>query len=259
MKVLILTDGCNWIVDRITDRIIAGMPDIEFLRADYTKIRTEELIDTANICDLVHYNNWDISYHLHRYQEIKTPFLYTVRSHRYPSYTYDVANWATKTMVINPMLLREIPNSVYVPDGIFEQFQPSKFVVGYAGLPNEYKGFHLIKQACEELGVEIKAATGYLKPEEMVDFYKSINLYVCASVAEGHSTPVMECLAMNIPVATLKVGLPSILNIHFIEERTVKSIKRTISKFYTSPQVLPIYSWENIIPQIKKLYNECVR
>lgn len=258
MKVLILTDGCGWIVDRITDKIVSGV-DAEFEVAKYTEITTDAFIGKANSVDLVHYNNWDIGYHLSRLNEIKTPFLYTVRSHRYPSYTKDVAKWATKTLVINPILLDEIPNSVYIPDGTDDMFYQHQkpFVVGYAGFDNEYKGTHLIRQACKELGCEFKHAFNIL-PQDMVGWYRSLNLYVCASVAEGHSTPVMECMALNVPVATLPVGVPCSLNTNFIEERTVESIKKAIGKFYTRPQV-DEFKWSNILPQIEKLYYDTQR
>lgn len=255
-KIYLLTDGCGWIVDRISAKI-ATIPDFEFEIGDYVKTPTDVLIEKANNSDLIHYNNWDASYHHSRLNEINVPFLYTIRSHRYPEYTKQVYNWATKTMVITPMLLSEFPNATYIPDGVFDEFYSTKpFVVGYAGMINEYKGVHLIERACRELGCELKIANG-IDSKDMVDFYNSIDLYVCASVAEGHSTPVMECMAMNKPVVTVKVGLPSTLNANFIEERTVEGIKKSISKFYTRPQVEQ-FKWDNVLEQIKNLYNSMI-
>ena len=254
MRILILTDGAGWIVDRITNRIIDSMPEIEFTLLPYTGITTDLFIEVASKADLVHYNNWDIQYHWPACRAIKTPFLYTIRSFRYPDYVLDVVAWATRTLVINPHILKEYRNVTFIPDGIDDMFKPDhEFTVGYAGKPDDYKGYNIIKQACDELGCKFKPALD-LPPEWMPDYYKSIDLYVCASEAEGHSTPVMECLAMNIPVVTTCVGIPAGLNLHFAE-RTVEGLKREISKFYTAPQVLE-YSWDKIIPQIKKLYYE---
>ena len=254
MKVLILTDGAGWIVDRITQRIINSMPDIEFIQLPYTGISTDYFIEISKTVDLVHYNSWDIQYHWPACREIKTPFLFTIRSFRYPDYIIDVVAWATKTLVINPGILKEYRNVIYIPDGIDEVFKPDhEFTVGYAGKPDDYKGYGLIEQACDELGCVFKPAID-LPPSWMPEYYRSIDVYVCASIAEGHSTSVMECLAMNKPVITTCVGLPAMLNLHFTE-RTVDGLKREISKFYTSPQVSE-YSWDKIIPQIKKLYYE---
>lgn len=252
MTILILTDGCNWIVDRITDHIIKSLPDINFIRKNYTKISTQDFIKLANEVDIIHYNNWDISYHLHRYQEIKKPFLYTVRSFRYPPYAQKVAQWATKTLVIHPDLLLHIPNSVYIPDGVFDEyFTNKKFVVGYAGKPDAYKGFHLIQEACNQAGVVFEHADN-IPPAHMPDWYDSIDLYVCMSIAEGHSTPVMEAMARNIPVITPKVGIPGTLGLKYTE-RNVTALKEEILKHYTQPMMEP-YKWSNIIPQIESLY-----
>lgn len=257
MKVLILTDGLNWIVDRITNTIIEKMPDVDFIRMKYPTISTDEFIKISEVVDLVHYQNWDIKYHLHRLHDIKTPFLYTFRSHRYPSYAIDVSRWATKTMVINKQLKEEIPWSVYIPDGIFDQFYSYKqFTVGYAGVPDDYKGYTMINEACNELGCTFRHAYG-IPPEDMPDFYRSIDLYVCASVAEGHSTPVMECMAMNKPVITPPVGVPAGLNVH-LYFRNKQSLKEAISKFYTRPQVEE-FRWDNIIPNLKSLYLETIK
>jgi glycosyltransferase involved in cell wall biosynthesis len=115
----------------------------------------------------------------------------------------------------------------------------------------EYKGYNLVKKVCDDLGIEVVVAKG-IKPEDMPKWYKSIDLYVCASVNEGHSTPVMECLAMNKPVVTTDVGIPSLLNVHKAD-RTYDSLKQEIGKFYTSPQVQE-YRWKNVAGKFNDLY-----
>lgn len=252
MKILILADIPGWIVDRICDRMIQGI-DFEFMKEYYACISTEELIERANRCDLVHYLNWDIQYHWNELHRINVPFLMSIRSHRFPPYVRDVAK-RVNVHVINLDLQNEFPGSHYIPDGIFDQFKPDhEFVVGFSGRPDDYKGYPLISQACKELGVKFKPAAGDIKPEDMYDYYKSIDLLVCASQAEGFGAPLMECLAMNKPVVTTNVGIARYLNVHKIE-RTVESIKSGIQRFYTSPQVLSQYSWVNVCAQFKELY-----
>ena len=254
MKILILADIPGWIVDRIVDRMIEGI-NFTFTKRYYTSIPTDQLIAEANQHDLVHYGNWDLQYHIQSLDLIKVPLLVSIRSHRYPPYVRDLAMQNKFHIhVINPALHDAFPNAHLIPDGIFDQFKSDHdFVVGFAGKADEYKGFPLIVQACKELGVKFKPATGDVKPENMLEYYKSIDLLVCASLAEGHSSPVMECLAMNKPVITTDVGIPRLLNVHKIE-RTVEGIKYGIQKFYTQDQVLPRYSWLNICDQFKKLY-----
>jgi glycosyltransferase involved in cell wall biosynthesis len=252
VKVLIIADIFGWIIDRITDRMISGI-DFDFTKRYYTDMKADELLEESNKHDLVHYNNWCHVDHKDIINQIKVPFLMSVRSHRYPPYALELAKFHP-THVISPMLRDEFPGSYYIPDGIFEQFIPDhEFTVGFAGKPDDYKGFNLIVQACKELGVKFKPATGDVHPENMYDYYKSIDILVSASVAEGFNAPVMECLAMNKAVITTDTGISKYLQVHKIE-RTVASIKAGIQKFYTSPQVIPEYSWDRVCKQFKELY-----
>ena len=252
MKILILADIPGWIVDRITDRIIQGI-DFEFTKRYYASISTDQLIEEGNQHDLVHYGNWDIQYHVDGISKIKVPFLMSIRSFRYPPYIHEVAR-KVHIHVIHPGLHDIFEGSHYIPDGIFDQFKPERdFIVGFAGKADEYKGYGMIAQACAELGVKFKPATGEVPPEGMLEYYKSIDLLVCASHAEGFGMPVMECLAINKPVITTDVGAARYLNVHKVD-RSVEGIKQGILRFYTSSQVLPKFSWENVCCQFKKLY-----
>lgn len=43
-------------------------------------------------------------------------------------------------------------------------------------------------------------------PEEMRDFYHSLDVYVCASRSEGAPNPCLEAAACGIPLVTTRVG-----------------------------------------------------
>ncbi|MEA1925844.1 MAG: glycosyltransferase [Patescibacteria group bacterium] len=250
-KILILTDGLGWIVDRITNEMISRI-SYEFTEFNYTEIATEDLLYHAEKHDLVHYQNWDLKYHMPRILEMKTPLLVSCRSHRY-SEDFQEAYKKVQTHTITPELKEKFPNSTYIPDGIFEM--EHEFTVGFAGRQDEYKGYRLIKKACDELGVRFKPAEN-LKPEEMKSYYDSIDLYVCASENEGHSTPVMECLSINKPVITTDVGIPKMFDVYKIE-RSMEGIKKGIKQFKTEDWVKN-YTWENTCNQFKKLYAEII-
>lgn len=275
MKVLILADRPGWIVNRVVDSMIEGIP-CEFTKRFYTRVSAAEVIALAAEHDLVHWGNWDLSYIVKSYRPRRkgacgdrhsqfvaavaevAPFLYTIRSHRYRPYVVDAARKATRAHVVGPLLLEEFPHAIYIPTGISEGCRSTKpFVVGWAGRPTKYKGVHLLTQACEELGVELKLAKGRIPPKDMPDWYRALDLYVCASVAEGFSAPVMECLAMNVPVITTDVGIPSTLNVMKIP-RTVEGIKEGIERFYTQNQVLPRFSWKVVNRQFHDLYRSMV-
>jgi len=252
-------------VDRIVQRMVEGIPH-DFTVRNYGSISSAKLLKLAREHDLVHYANWTIKHHRRVWDDLfQLPFLLTVRSHRYPAYVKEVAARVSCVHVVNPKLLEDFPEAVYIPTGIFEQFWDERFVVGsvarrgdYGGKNLEYKGIPLIERACAELGVEFRPAFGDMSPGDMVEYYRSLNVYVCASVAEGHSTCVMECLAMNVPVISTDAGPPSAFDLGVTKvERTVGSIKEAISKFYTAPKVAG-HNWVDVCARFSELYERMV-
>jgi glycosyltransferase involved in cell wall biosynthesis len=250
---LILADLPNWIVCRITDEMIRRMP-CDFTKRYYTQISTDEFVTLANQHDLVHYQNSDWQYHIDRIDEIKVPIITSIRSFRYPDYIHRL-DGKVHYHILNPLQREFFPDATYIPDGVFP-FESRPFTVGFAGRPDEYKGYEMIERACRELGVIFKPALN-LRPNQMQEYYDSIDLYVCASENEGHSTPVMECLSMNKPVITTDVGIPHFLNVYKIK-RTVEGIKDGISIFYTKPMVRD-FSWESACNKFTELYETIAR
>jgi glycosyltransferase involved in cell wall biosynthesis len=257
MKILLLSDGQNWIVDRISNEFIKRIPhDIEL--DYYTTIDPRDFITKASSVDLVHSNNANIGRLYPTFEHIKTPILVSVRSFRYPASFTKQSSSLAGVHVIHPDLLGSFNNATYIPDGIFEGFE-DEFVVGMACQDGEwskkYKGYYLVEEACKRLGVAFKPVHN-LKPEQMPEYYKSLNLYVCASENEGCGTPVLECMSLNVPVLTTDVGIAKFLDIAKCE-RNVESIEEGILKFYTFPQVKD-YTWENSCKKLTKLY-ECLQ
>lgn len=260
MKILLLSDGLGWIVDKDCQALADHLPEVDISIKYYTKMTPEEFIEESEKNDLVHYGNWDIKRFKYALPHIHKPLLVSVRSHRYDPYVKELLD-RKKTWfhVINEDLLNDFPGATYLPEGIFDQFRPDHdFTVGFAGYHDQrthrYKGVYLIEQACQELGVKFKPAFNNIRFEDMPDYYRSIDLYVCASEAEGFSTAVMECMSMNVPVITVDTGVPSKYNIIKIE-RSVEGIKEGIQKFYTQDLVKE-YRWDKLAPKYKKLYEE---
>lgn len=257
MKILIMPDGNNWVVDRNCRALVKHLPDIEFTIRPYTKISDEDFIKEAEKNDLVHYFNWDLKRHRAALPFIKKPLLMSVRSHRYPPFTQEMyVRPNTWFHVINPDLLKDFPKATYIPNGIFDNIQPThEFTVGFAGWQSdrEYKGIPLIEEACCKLGVKFKPAYN-IPPKKMQEYYDSLDVYVCASLAEGFSTPVMECLAMNVPVVTVDTGLPRQFDIVKVE-RSVEGIMKGIQRFYTQDLVKD-YRWDKLAPQYRDLYTK---
>lgn len=260
LNVLILADKPGWVVDRVVDRLIKGIP-CNFTKKYYSIISPQELLEISSNYDLVHYSNFDISYHLQVINDIKTPFLIGDRSHRWHDFVPNLKEIIRENkfyvQVLNESLLTDLPNAKYIPNGIFENFYPKKeFIVGFAGQPTEYKGFQMIQQACKELGVKFFPAIGQISPKKMPSYYRKINLLVSASLNEGHCNPVHECMRMNVPVITTETD--AVINYNLVKvERSVEGIKNGILKFYTQPQVAHL-TWEKVCNQFFDYYKEIV-
>jgi hypothetical protein len=151
----------------------------------------------------------------------------------------------------------------YIPNGVDEQLFNKEFVVGFVGSDQahntEYKGLHLVEQACKELGLTLKRThnnypSNVIPNDQMPEFYKSIDCLVMPSIGEGCNNPTMEALAMNIPVISTRVGIAEELDGVILVDRNVDSIKGALRKLSGRIQILEKYTWDKIAEQYHKLY-----
>ncbi len=113
----------------------------------------------------------------------------------------------------------------YTPNGVdVDFFRPGSsevpvrsrrpFRVGWAGsLTNhgpEHRGVReVIEPAAERAGVEVRLAVReetWRDRDEMLEFYRGIDVYLCASRSEGTPNPCLEASACGLPVITTPVG-----------------------------------------------------
>ncbi len=113
-----------------------------------------------------------------------------------------------------------LPNGVdasfFTPDAAKrERREGEPLVVGWAGsvanFGAEMRGLPtVIQPACDALaGVELRIAAreDQLRTEvEMRDFYRSLDVYLCASRVEGTPNPCLEAAACGVPVLSTAVG-----------------------------------------------------
>lgn len=181
--------------------------------------------------------------------------------------------------------LLEIDNKpmCVITDGIdLEKFYPinierlsnlknRKIKIGWVGNSNwvnnavDYKGINtIIKPAVEELkkeGFNIELFTSdkldkLIPIDKMVNYYSNIDIYICASIAEGTPNPVLEAMACGIPIITTDVG---IVNEAFgekqkefiLKERSSLALKEKIKELLLSENKLQELSQENL-ENIKK-------
>ena len=122
----------------------------------------------------------------------------------------------------------------------------------------------IIIPAIEELKeegykVSLKTAdrkNGVIKQEDMPNYYKELELYVCASKTEGTPLPVLEAMACGVPIVSTDVGivkeaLGNEQSNYILSERSKEKLKNKKKDLCENSQKLKILSKENL-EQIKK-------
>jgi glycosyltransferase involved in cell wall biosynthesis len=185
---------------------------------------------------------------------------------------------ARGVFVISKLLYREFQSLVdvpvfYTPNGVdTDLYRPLPtgrtapgLRVGWAGrrtgLEPEQKGLDDFIAPAVRLvqGAQLVTAIREEKwrnPEEMRDFYHSLDVYVCASRSEGAPNPCLEAAACGVPVVTTRVGnMPELIQ-HGVNglfvERDVVDIAATLSLLRGKPELrvklsqsmlTPIHAW----------------
>ena len=171
---------------------------------------------------------------------------------------------AGAVFVNNRLLLEELGPRFsqpvyYTPNGVDTAFfrppaagrppaPPGSLRVGWAGsLSNqgaEHRGVHqLIAPAVATVaGAELRLAVREEKwrdRAEMLDFYRSLDVYVCASRSEGTPNPCLEAAACGLPVVTTRVGnMPELIRDGengFFVEREVAAIAGKLARLRDDP------------------------
>jgi hypothetical protein len=161
----------------------------------------------------------------------------------------------------NPKLLKQlnIPNAVYIPNGVDEKLFNKIFVAGFVGAKgsNDHKGLSLAQKACDDLGIELRIAHEHnYDHEDMPEFYNEIDCLLIPSLSEGCHNPTLEALAMNIPVISTDVGIAKELEGVILIERNVENIKEALRKLSGRIQILEEYTWDLIAKKYHNLYVE---
>jgi glycosyltransferase involved in cell wall biosynthesis len=73
----------------------------------------------------------------------------------------------------------------------------------------------------------------------MLDFYHSLDVYVCASRSEGTPNPCLEAMACGLPVITTRVGnMPELIRDGengYLVERNVAAIAEKVARLRDDP------------------------
>ncbi|MCR5145827.1 MAG: glycosyltransferase [Clostridia bacterium] len=173
----------------------------------------------------------------------------------------------------------------------FKNIKNRKVIIGWVGNSNwngdidkDHKGINtIIKPAIEQLqaegmNIELQCTDKFEKfipHDEMPNYYKKIDLYICASLNEGTPNPVLESMACGIPVISTDVGIVSEVfgekqKRFILKERTVECLKESIKEFINNLdnvedlvnenlKQIQDWSWENKTKEFKEFFDICLK
>ena len=270
--VLCIVDRPRWAHDRKTDALASALGSYYEIRKRY---QAEVSADDLERADCVLFYYWLQIERLGHLREVlarlRDRLLVGICSHfelagawREPGLAM-LEELARAVFVNNRLLLKEFGPQLrrpvyYTPNGVdTEFFRPLTATctppplrplrVGWAGsLTNqgaEHRGVHeFIAPAVQAAGAELRLAIREEKwrgQEEMLDFYHSLDVYICASRSEGTPNPCLEAAACGLPVVTTRVGnMPELIRDGangFFVERDVDDIAAKLAKLRDDPDL----------------------
>ena len=269
-EVLFIVDGPNWALDFNT-RGLQGASGKEYqVVKRYQAEVTETELDHADLIVVYYWLQFrHMSYLEAAFMRNRHKLLIGVCGHvglegeRCKPGLATLRKLPRGVFVINMFLYCELQSLlglpvVYTPMGVDTAFYhppPTMRVapglrVGWAGSLSNHgpkqRGFYdLIVPAVRSVeGAQLVTAIREQKwrgPEEMRDFYHSLDVYVCASRSEGTPNPCLEAAACGVPVVTTRVGnMPELIE-HgvngFFVERDVAIIAARLTLLRDSPEL----------------------
>jgi len=270
MRILILSDLINnWAIHNRAKAIQKYLPQYDItIRAG---LANSPALKDAGEFDIIHFN---FSYGLtHHYafikRNLKKCLLTIVNERSYfighgvdPEQYKELMEICPYKTSVGPTMAK-VTGAVYIPNGIdTDIFKESKKpIVGFSGTNREAKNMSAIVQACEDLGLEMRTANyNNNKPDlphtRMSEFYKSLDVYVHASLTEGFNNTIIEALYCNVPVLMTKQGAWEEFAgwVDFIEDPTAEGVKKALQKFVGRKLIEQKYLWASIIPQYAEMY-----
>ena len=237
-RILIVSDYPGWAYDHVSDAIMGHLSPF----FAFTRVHAVDLpLINHNEFDLVYVMYWHTDF-LERNIIPKSKLILQVSSfwswqHKYrlsaAALAKDYLNRAQAVSVNCPGLYDLIsPHHAKVflnPSGVdLDLFTPQPprsaqgqepLVVGWTGSVGEHgdnKGLlDIIRPACDALSdVILKTVTredDWLPHEQMPQFYREIDVYLCASQSEGTPNPVLEAAASARAVISTPVGVVPML------------------------------------------------
>ena len=267
--VLFIVDSPNWAHDFKTDHIMRSLNDSYFMRK-----RCQSDVDASDIrwADLIvvfywkQFNHENMQRLMPVCQENKHKLLIGISSHqelmgkwREPGLSL-LRELAAGIFANSLLLYREYGPQFeqpffYTPNGVDTAFftpggnvrHGGPFRVGWAGSLTNHgpiRGYdeYIVPAVQMVEGAELVTAARedqWRGPEQMREFYRSLDAYICASSAEGTPNTCLEAAACGVPLATTRVGnMPELVRDGangFFVERDVRDIVEKLTRLRDTP------------------------
>ncbi len=246
-RILLIVDIPNWAFHTLARAIQSGLA--HRFRCDIMIGSQLAAFDETDY-DLIH-----VFFEMERnhlpYVHGKTRILKSVYSHYWQQWGMSVADFykthlreAHAVCVPSALLadaLRELPVPVSIaPEGVDTSFftpagikREGPLVVGWAGHPNRsIKRLEWMKAATDDL-CELRLTNGLLSPEEMREFYRSVDIIACSSIAEGAPRPLMEGMSCGLFPLSFDVGIAGELingnrNGYLVQNNTIEGLRSAV-------------------------------
>ena len=269
-EILIIADIPGWALDRTAENVIKRLSN----RFKFKKVFNAQAVEAIkkNDYDLLYITYWrqfqDASINI----QINGPAITGIRSHFKWDEGKNLPPSDEMLNQINAFKAINVPSRIlynlfkdkhpalfYTPHGVDHNiFVPSKnpftspsgeLIIGWTGSMYNHPGKRglddLLIPALKNLkGVKLKTAAREDKwrtQEEMVDFYQSLDAYICTSRTEGGPHPLLEASSCGIPIISTKVGIaPDLIvsneNGIFID-RSINSIIKAVTFLQDNPEL----------------------
>ena len=260
-KILIIVDRPGWAHDHKTGNLQRVLSDKYEIIKKYQSEVSEVDLQQANLIQVYYWLQVQRLPHLAQaFDQNSSKLLVGVCSHiELENDLFEPAlvqlGKANAVFVNNLLLYQELEPLLntpvlYTPNGVDTNFFSPRTIkyrsdnmrVGWSGsLSNRVPGYrgleNFIVPAIQAMkGVELVTAIReehWRSHKEMIDFYHSLDVYICASVTEGTPNTCLEAAACGIPVVTTRVGnMPELIkpgiNGYFIE-RDIADIVRVLT------------------------------
>lgn len=198
VNIRVTENDMPWIVGRYAKELVARLPQFGIQAAinQFTDVDLEYHANTYSLpsrrpaIGLFAHNRFEMAPHFDGHIALNPVFCETLRQHG----------------AKDPVVIEQAVDDTFLREG--------KPVFGVAGSVkgDNRKGQDLVQKMVEQ-GYDIRAwGTGWPCPTFSKDyahlpaFYRGLNYYVVTSRIEGGCTPVLEAMAMGIPVISPKLG-----------------------------------------------------